>query len=65
MDGLHFFATASGHQNWDGAVRMNVSTFVGKKIVSGADFNLSVKEAKRLINELVGAVNEVQSREWN
>ena len=65
MNGLDFMVRASGAGAWLGMVRLNITTFHDENIVADFGAKLSIKEAKRLIDELVSAVNEVEAREGN
>ena len=54
-----------GSKDWEGKVFLGFSHFVSGDIVSSSDVKLSIEDAKKLIDELVSAVNEVEAREGN
>jgi hypothetical protein len=54
----------SGEQ-WDGKVFLSFTHFSGDDILGSADFKLSIEDAKKLTDYLVGAVNEVEARQVN
>lgn len=54
----------SGEQ-WDGKLFLAFTHFSENKIIGSSDLKLSIEDAKKLIDQLVGAVNEVESRQVN
>jgi hypothetical protein len=52
----------SGEQ-WDGKVFLGFTHFAKNDILGSTDLKLSIKDAKKLIDQLVGAVNDIESRE--
>jgi hypothetical protein len=51
----------SGEQ-WDGKVFLSFTHFSGDEILGSTDLKLSIEDAKKLVGELTGAVNDIKSR---
>jgi hypothetical protein len=50
-------------EKWEGKMLVSFTHFAGDEIVGSSDVKLSIKDAKKLIDELVGAVNDIEARE--